>query len=352
MALSKIKAPSIADDSITVDQIADTAVHGRRNLIINGAMQVAQRGDVTGVTDGYGGADRFAFARSGAAVVTLSQDTDVPSNQGFSESQKVDVTTEDSSLAAGDYALLFQRMEGFNCQQFLYGTSAAKKLTLQFWVKSSKTGTHIIELFHGDASYYNSQSYTIATADTWQKVTMTFDGYQTTAFDNDNGTGLVIHWWLAAGSTYSGGTLSENTWHNTNANRAVGQVNVMDSTSNNFYITGVQLELGNSASPFEHRSYGDELDTCHRYYYKRPADGSGEDDLIVSSDYNNATNNFWMSFFYPKEMRAKPTYGNASGWVTQSPIIVNEGVRWVAFNFTNGGAYLDRSTTFDLDAEL
>ena len=258
MPLSKIKTNSVADE----------VFESRSNLIINGAMQVAVRGTVTGATIAYGGADRYQFARYGAAVVTLSQDTDVPSNQGFSNSQKIDVTTADSSLAADDYAIVRQIIEAQNLQHLLYGTSEAQKVTLQFWVKSPKTGTHIVELYHGDANYFNSQSYTIATADTWQKVTLTFDGYQTTSINNDNGFGLQVSWWLAAGSTYSGGTLSSNTWHNTAANRAVGQVNVMDSTSNNFYLTGVQLEVGEVATPFQHRSITQEKIDCFRYYYR------------------------------------------------------------------------------------
>jgi len=258
MPLSKIKTNSVADE----------VFESRSNLIINGAMQVAVRGTVTGATIAYGGADRYQFARYGASVVTLSQDTDVPSNQGFSNSQKIDVTTADSSLAADDYAIVRQIIEAQNLQHLLYGTSEAQKVTLQFWVKSPKTGTHIVELYHGDANYFNSQSYTIATADTWQKVTLTFDGYQTTSINNDNGFGLQVAWWLAAGSTYSGGTLSSNTWHNTAANRAVGQVNVMDSTSNNFYLTGVQLEVGEVATPFQHRSITQEKIDCFRYYYR------------------------------------------------------------------------------------
>jgi len=249
-----------------LSRIYDSSALSNRNLIINGAMQVAQRGTVTGATVTYGGADRYEFLSNGGSIVTLSQDTDVPSNQGFSNSQKIDVTTADTSLAASDYAIIRQAIEGLNLQHLLYGTSEAKKVTLQFWVKSPKTGTHIVEFYHDDAVYFNSQSYTIATANTWQKVTMTFDGYQPTAIDNDNGIGLYIHWWLAAGSAFSGGTLTENTWHNTHANRAVGQVNVMDSTSNDFYITGVQLEVGDTATPFEHRSYGEEFQKCLRYY--------------------------------------------------------------------------------------
>lgn len=239
---------------------------GSRNLVINGAMAVNQRGTQTGVRSTYG-VDRFNIAGSGAQLFTYSQSTEVPSGQGFSYSAKLDVTTADSSPAAGDYQLLIQRFEGQDFQHLKYGTSSAESLTIQFWVRSTKTGTHIVEITHVDAGYQNSQAYTITSADTWQKVTLTFVGYQTTAITNDNTAGFTINWWLMAGSTYSGGTLASNTWQNTAANRAAGQVNVVDSTSNEFYITGVQLEIG-EATPFEHRSYGDDLARCQRYYEK------------------------------------------------------------------------------------
>ena len=345
-----------------------------RNLIINGAMQVAQRGTVTGATLNYGGADRYQFVRDGAAAVTLSQDTDVPSNQGFSTSQKIDVTTADSSLAAGDYAIVRQIIEAQNLQHLLYGTSAAKKVTLQFWVRSPKTGTHIVELYHGDANYFNSQSYTIATADTWQKVTVTFDGYQTTSINNDNGFGLQIAWWLAAGSTYSGGTLSSNTWHNTTANRAVGQVNVMDSTSNNFYLTGVQLEVG-TLTDFEHRSVEDELARCQRYYF-RINEGVIYQRFALGSCANS--NNAQTTITLPVTMRTTPsvdTTGNAGDYaffeagtvhtLTSLPAINAYGSNAESVNVTctstgnfaagNAGEFLsnnDASVFFALSAEL
>ena len=269
-----------------------------RNIIINGAMQVAQRGDTASVQSGYGGCDRFRLASSGATVVTLKQSTDVPSNQGFINSQQVDVTTADSSLGSGDYAMIRQKIEAQDLQHLKYGTSEAEKITLQFFVKSSKTGTHIIELYHYDANYHNGQAYTISSADTWQKVTVTFDGYQTTNFANDNSTGLGVQWWLASGSTYSGGTLASNTWSNTAANRAVGQVNVMDNTSHNFYITGVQLEVGEVATPFEHRSRGDELNLCLRYYCNTIS--------VYHSDYAGGSS--IGNFNFPVPMRDSPTY--------------------------------------------
>jgi len=335
-----------------------------RNLIINGAMQVAQRGTVTGVTAAYGGPDRYQFSRSGAAAVSLSQDTTVPSNQGFTTSLKIDVTTADSSLAAGDYAMIRQRIEAQNLQHLLYGSSGAKTLTLQFWVRSPKTGTHICELYHDDATYFNSQVYSVASADTWQKVTLTFDGYQTTAFNNDNGIGLAIDWWLAAGSTYSGGTLSSNTWHNTQANRAVGQVNAVDNTSNNFYLTGVQLEVGEQSTSFEHRSFADELQKCKRYfqtYNEPPARGTTS---------GGSTDR--MAFMLPVTMRAAPSVtisgtlnwydGSAVGTITSFSAVYTEphSVEFDA-NFASGSSSAARpmviynasaTGALSMDAEL
>ena len=235
------------------------------NLAMNGAMTINQRGTQTGIRNSFG-IDRFRSTGTGAQIFTFSQSTEVPSGQGFSYSLKLDVTTADTSVAAGDYNMVQHLFEGQDLQHLKYGTSSAESLTLQFWVRSSKTGTHIVELKIQDVNYYNAQIYTIASANTWQKVILTFSGYQTSAITNDNTNGFGINWWLMAGSTYSGGTLASNTWQNTAANRAAGQVNVADSTSNEFYITGVQLEAGDVATPFEHEDIGTTLAKCQRYY--------------------------------------------------------------------------------------
>ena len=241
--------------------------HANPSLAINGAMNVAQRGSLTGQTGTvYTACDRFLSAEVGNTVTTSTQDTDVPSGQGFANSLKIDVTTADASLPANGVFLVITKLEGQDLQHLLYGTSDAKNLTLSFWVKSPKTGTHIAELFQNDAGYYNSQAYTIASANTWQKVELTFSGYTATAFDNDNGYSLGITWFLAAGSDYTSGTLSSNTWHNTQANRAVGQVNCVDDAANNFYLTGVKLEVGETATPFQHEDYGTTLRKCQRYF--------------------------------------------------------------------------------------
>ena len=205
-------------------------------------------------------------------VVTTTQDANVPNlSNGFRNSLKVDCTTADTSVAAGDYVILYQRIEGQDLQHLLYGTTAHKKVTVQFWVKSPKTGTHYVELYHLDAGYFNSQQYTISSADTWEKKTVTFVGYPTSSFDDDSNGSLQLAWWLLGGATYSGGTHNSNTWHNTHlVNRCVGQVNVLDNTANNFYLTGVQLEVSDSvsASDFEHLSFVEELAMCQRYFIR------------------------------------------------------------------------------------
>ncbi len=276
---------------------------GNKNFIINGAMQVAQRGTQTDQTSAYTACDRFEFTETGATVVTTSQDTTVPSGQGFTSSLKIDVTTADSSLASGDFVVLSQTIEAQNLQQLKYGTSSAENVTLSFWVRSPKTGTHIIELRHHDASLYNSQTYTISSADTWQYVTVTYSGYTATAINNDNGKGFLVDWILAAGSDFTSGTLSSDTWHSTQANRAVGQVNCVDNTANNFFLTGVQLEVGDVATAFEHEDVGTTLAKCQRYFYS-VAKGSN---LTICNANSYSTTAVYGTIHFPVTMRTNPS---------------------------------------------
>ena len=282
-----------------------------KNLIINGAMQVAQRGtSEAGVTsEKYANApDRFKFIIGNAGTWTVSQSTTAP--EGFSNSYKLDCTTADASLAAGDYILVSQFIEGQNLQHLKKGTSNAESVTLSFWVRSAKTGTYIVEIRDNDNTRSISQSYTISSADTWEHKALTFSGDTTGALGNDNGNSLAVQFWLAAGSNFTSGTLATSWGSVTNANRAVGQVNLADNTANEWYITGVQLELGEQDTPFEHRSFGDELQRCQRYYQK-------------SYNYehapSNTTNNGAYQFLHPSssirepnvryetEMRVNPT---------------------------------------------
>ena len=243
-----------------------------RNLIINGDMQIAQRGtSLTGMTNssgvGYQTVDRFSFGGSGNpfGTWTQSQDTDVPTGQGFANSFKMQCTTSSTD----DGQLLFQhRIEGQNLQHIKKGTSNAESLTLSFWVKSNKTGTYIAELYDQDNTRQISYAYTIDGADTWEKKTITFAGDTTGTLDNDNARSLDVILYLKASSASSSGTLNTSWASVTAANRAVGQVNLADSTSNYINITGVQLEIGEGSSDFEFLPYDVQLARCQRYYEK------------------------------------------------------------------------------------
>jgi len=282
------------------DNLPSVGQFGNRNLVINGQMSVSQRGSIPAIQTGYGACDRFRLASNSAARFDTSQSTDVPSGQGFSNSLKLDCSTADTSVAAGDYYLINHMIEGQNLQHLLYGSSSAKQCTLSFWVKSPKTGIHNLEIESVDGGVFNIHQYTIASANTWQNVKITFDGYQTTAIANDNTSGLVINWWLLAGTTFSGGSYSANTWSSTNANRAVGQVNVADSTSNNFYLTGVQLEIGGKETPFEHEPISVTLAKCQRYFIRY--DGNAE---FVCQFYSTSSGDFNVAT--PVTMRTTPT---------------------------------------------
>ena len=298
--------------------IGSGQAQGDRNLVINGAMQVAQRGSVTGVTSGYGGADRFQFSRGGACTIDMSQSTDVPSGQGFPNSMKLDVNTADSSLAAGDFALFTQKIEAQNTQHLKKGTASASSVVASFWIKSPITGTYILELYDFDNSRHINKSYTINTANTFEYKTITFAGDTSGALNNDNGTGLQLGWWLAAGSTFSGGTLQTDWGADTAANRAVGQVNAVGDAANNIFITGVQLEIGDVATPFEHEDFGTTLRKCQRYFAKSWSQGSAvttNAGVIGAACVGNA-NRAFGNVFWPVTMRAAPTviwYSGSTG---------------------------------------
>ena len=241
-----------------------------RNIIINGDMSIAQRAtsDTGNTAGGYTTVDRWNTILTTAGTYTISQSTDVPSGSGFTNSMKFDCTTADASLAAGDNMRLQSKFEGQNLQYLKKGTSNAESLTASFWVKSVKTGTYIIELEDKDNSRTISKSYTISSANTWEKKTVTFPGDTTGAFGNDNARSLDVMFWLAAGSNFTSGTLSTTWTSTTSANRAVGQVNLSDSTSNEWFVTGVQLEAGTTASEFEFLPVDVNTTRCLRYYQK------------------------------------------------------------------------------------
>ena len=292
---------------------------GVRNLIINGAMKVAQRG-ASAVAAGagtYPSIDRLKCYESTDGAFTLEQSTTVPSGQGFSNSAKFVVTTADTSLAAGQYAQATQVIEAQNLQHLSYGTSSAKTLSLSFWCRSSKTGTYCITIVKEDstATHYVKE-FSISSANTWEKKTITIEPDSNItasagAIANDNGAGLYVYWNFAQGSTYTGAT--DDAWStNTNHFATTNQVNWMDSTSNDFYLTGVQLEVGDTATDFEHRSFDDELDRCKRYYQKSFAYGTAPANDIAGVRMSEMPPSDSVSYagavvYLEKTMRATPT---------------------------------------------
>ncbi|MFY9325105.1 MAG: hypothetical protein WAO29_01425 [Candidatus Nanopelagicales bacterium] len=287
-----------------------------RNLIINGAMQVAQRGTSVAsiTTDGYYTADRFIQRNTTLGTWTQSVETDAPTGSGFRKSLKMLCTTADASPAAGDLMFVGQLFEGQNLQQFLKGTASAKQFTVSFWVKSNVTGTYIAELQDLDNSRAVSASYTISVSATWEKKTITFPADATGAFDNDNAGSLSLNFWLGAGSNRTSGTL-QTTWAAiVNANRVVGGTNLAAATSNYWQITGVQLEVGAVATPFEFKPFDQELKECQRYYAKSckyetvVGDGVAYGEGVYMAGGSHNTNSLSTpSISFPVTMRATPT---------------------------------------------
>ena len=304
-----------------------------RNLIINGDMRIAQRGtSVSGISSGgtYHTVDRFTTVIGSAGTWTQTQSTDVPTGQGFSTSLKMQCTTADASLASGAYNSIQHYIEAQNLQHLKYGTANAESLTLSFWVKSNKTGTYVAQFLQDDSTGTRTivKSYTIDSADTWEKKTITIEGDTAGQINNDNGIGLQVRLAFAMGSDYTTGTL-QTTWGPlVSANFAVGQVNLADSTSNYINITGVQLEVGDTATPFEHRPYDVELARCQRYYEKSYAvttAPAGSDYYIQQVNPLNrggGTGAVGYPIYYKVTKRANPTvtpytYDGTSGqWHT------------------------------------
>lgn len=316
MAITRITtANAIADSS--VQNIKMSNIVQSKNIIINGDMSIAQRAtSVSGLTGvGYHTVDRFQQYIASAGTWTISQSTEVPTGQGFATSLKWDCTTANSSLSSSALLILQQKFEGQNLQYLKKGTSSAESLTASFWVKSNKTGTYICQFRDIDNSRSISQSYTISSANTWEKKIITVPGDTTGAFDNDNGDSLRLLFFLGVGSNYSSGTLQTTWGAEVTANRAVGQVNLADSTSNDFYITGVQLEAGTTASEFEFLPFDVNLERCQRYCFSEPA---GDANHVIMNGFYPNTSLFIGIKHLPVPMRAEPSITTSGSWQTAS----------------------------------
>ena len=267
------------------------------NLLHNGAMQVHQRGtSSTGITTGnWYTADRWHLFLSSMGTWTNTIESDAPNGSGLAKSNKILCTTADASPATADYVILRQRLEGQDVQILKKGTASAESTTLSFWTKSNTTGTYIVELYDHDNTRCVSAAYTVSSSGTWEYQSITFPGDATGAFDNDSEASLAVQFWLGSGTTYTSGTLS-TVWAATAANRAVGQTNLAAATNNYWQVTGVQLEVGTTATEYQFKSYGQELLECQRYYQLGKAAGT----TSINTD------NGVCSARFPVQMRDTP----------------------------------------------
>jgi len=322
--------------------IGSQTAQGNKNFIINGDMQCWQRATAaTAASNTYATVDRWAFGESTDGAYTSEQSTDTPTGTGFS--LKAQVTTADTSIAAAQYAYIYQEIEAQNLQPLQYGTSSAKTLTLSFFVKSNKTGTYTINLVKRDATvYYIPIEYTISSASTWEKKTITITPTAGStslitasagAIANDTGQGFQLGFGLAWGSNFHG---TSNTWSASTHYGTSNHVNWMDSTSNNFYLAQVQLEIGDVATPFEHEDFSTTLAKCQRYFETVEWNSY----VITGNSYSTAQANLgpivWKVNKRANPTLTFPTIGTSSGTI---------GVTDATANYiTQGSAFLAATT--------
>ena len=294
-----------------------------RNLIINGDMQIAQRGtSQTGVannaSEGYNTLDRFAlnFYGNEGGVATVSQDTTVPSDTTygkFSKSIKIDVTTADTSIGTTGSHALQQNIEA----SFLHHsgwdyTNSSSKITLSFWARSVKAGDYCVNLQATDATRYFVAQYTLV-ANTWKHVEVVVPGDSNLVFNDDNGEGLQVRWMLSTGADRDGATAGS--WFAPGSDyfqSTSSQVNFFDSTDNNFFLTGVQLEVGDAATNFEHLPFDIQFNRCCRYYWKPVQGNASTNEYVALGDFYSSTQ-IDIDFRHITPMRTQPTVEQGSG---------------------------------------
>ena len=285
---------------------------GQRNIIINGNMQVAQRSTSVAVTaSGFHTCDRWGIALSSDGRFTMSQ-ASITDLEGFGKALKLDCTTADTSIASNEILLLYQKFEGQFVQKMQKGFSSAKPVTVSFYVKGNASATYVAELIDSDNSNRHiNKSFSVTTS--WSRVSLTFPGDTTGKLTADNSASLYLHIWLHAGSNYSSGSLQTSWGALSQTDRAAGITSFFDSTDREFFITGVQMELGEVATPFEHETFTENLIRCRRYFqqydatnaYTRFALGVAYDGSSIAAPLN-----------LPVQMRAAPTFGSSGNFDT------------------------------------
>ena len=322
--------------------LTNSQVGGSRNIIINGAMQISQR--ATSATDqsgavGYPCLDRFRHTQTttaGRYTVSQESTTDL---EGFGEALKIACTTTDTSIAATERFMLVQRIEGFNLQGLEKGFSTAKSVTASFYVKGHDSATYVVGLYDVDNDRFIGQTFSVTTS--WARQTVTFAGDTTGKIGNDNTNNLELRFYIHAGSNYTSGTLDTSWATTTNANTAVGINSIFESTSATFFLTGVQLEVGSQATPFEHRSVGEEFLLCSRYYFKNLAP-------VYTTQYGS---NAIATVEFPVPMRNTPALSVVSGTAPTS-FAGNNAVPYASMYVYHQSNTGDAIANYQADSEL
>ena len=303
--VNSIKGVGASSAAITVNNTDGTCTANlsnrqNRNLVINGAMQVAQRGTSStglGASAGYFTLDRYrATFSSTAGRLTMSQVADV--HDGFANAMKLECTTADTSIGSSEYFILQHKFEGQDLQQLKKGSSDAEEFTVSFYVKGNANATYVVEMYDLDNNRQVGKTFSVTTS--WTRVVLTFPADTTGALDDDNAASLQLGIWLHAGSNYTSGTLATSWVSNVSAQRAGGITSFFDSTDRTFFLTGLQMEVGSVATDFEHRSFGQELALCQRYYQTI---GVG----FITACRGASSSQLLYSYTPPVNMRASPT---------------------------------------------
>jgi hypothetical protein len=361
------KARQLAD----LGNVYDDGALSNRNMVINGGMTISQRNSSwSGLTASQYTLDRFSADIGGGGAIDVAQSTTAA--DGFVNSMSLTVATADASIAAGDAYRVSHQIEGLNVGHLNWGSSSAQTVTLSFWVRSSITGTYGLGISNSAETENYVAEYIINSANTWEKKTVTVEGRTSGTWLTTNGIGLGIRWDLGSGTNYNG---TAGSWQTTGSKvyRTSSCVNWIANAGATFYLTGVQLEVGDTATPFEHRSYGDELQRCFRYYEQWDCvDG---ENIHLGTSYNGQP---VTAIKYVVRKRASPTItlptaGQTSGTISflngtggyptttgthSTSQVNNRGARIASSGYSGitsaqpAMLYTNGSTIFKFDAEL
>ena len=297
-------------DEVQVANLNGGPLAGTRNRIINGDMRIDQRNAGASVTPGASVTytlDRWGVSEDTDGAATVIQDSSAPS--GFSKSLKFTTTTADGSLSAAQFATIVQYIEGQNVEDLAWGTASAKSVTLSFWVRSSLTGTFGGAVTNSAFNRSYPFTYSISSADTWEYKSVVIPGDTSGTWLVTNGVGIRVQLGLGVGSTYSG---TAGAWAGSQFISATGAVSIIGTLNATFYLTGVQLEPGTVATPFERRSFGQELALCQRYTYAAVADGALNSFMPLGIGRWYSGTDAQIAIQHPVEMRTAPTLASST----------------------------------------